>query len=168
MSTQNLRQYISNVAYPKGTILYVDYDANPGDIYGGVWQELHGVFLLGSGTLSATETGGQINTSIYTHSHVFSHAHDNLVSAGSHNHNWAGANSAVNYKASGRHRLRSYGKGDQNGVWSSASGDHTHTLSFNSTNATSGIINNVATIVDSGDKANLPPFHITHIWERVE
>lgn len=67
----NLKDYV----YPVGSIYISLQSTNPGTIFGGTWQQIEGLFLLGAGgSYIAGNTGGEDRVTLQT-TELPAHAH---------------------------------------------------------------------------------------------
>ena len=65
-------------AYPVGSIYMSVNSTNPGELFGGTWEQIQGRFLLGQGSgYSAGEIGGEANHTLSV-SELPSHRHTGL------------------------------------------------------------------------------------------
>ena len=127
-------------AYPVGSIYMSVNSTNPGELFGGTWEQIQGRFLLGQGSgYSAGATGGEAN-------HILT-----LAESPSHNHRdlyWGNGGSyqfGVNRTAGG-------------GTW----GFDYWSTSSNCSEA------NFYTNYVGGNQAhnNMPPYLVVYIWKR--
>lgn len=148
--TSNVQTQLDNVAFPSGGIImwsgavanipsgWVLCDGNNGT------PNLRNKFVVGAGaTYSVDATGGSADAIVVAHSHTAS-----TGGAGGHNHSYS-IDTGPNYPGGGPVALRD-GSTDyplgSNTYFTSTVGDHTHSVTVNSTGS-------------SGTNANLPPYY---------
>ncbi len=156
---------ICDLIYPIGSI-YMSIDSvSPASLFGGTWERIKDVFLLGAGDIyTLGEDGGEAEH-VLVQSEIPAHTHDvngNTGSDGAHTHQVRGG---ANVSSSGKAGLESYAShfsswrtissSNSNGNPALSAGAHTHTISLTSA-ATGG----------SYPHNNMPPFFAVNIWKR--
>ena len=77
ISLNTLMTAVLNVSYPIGAV-YISFNStNPGEIFGGTWEQINDKFLLSAGTSYAAGTQGGEATHILTTAEIPSHIHNN-------------------------------------------------------------------------------------------
>ena len=184
----------ADLIYPVGSIYMSTRGTNPGELFGGTWQEIPGVFLLGrssgypagssGGASDVVLTQGQMpmhSHAIPTHTHnvpnhrhsVPAHTHTATVSsAGAHTHG------VVHSKTGGSGTTRWAAQGSEETYNTESAGGHTHNVTvaskaaFNTTSSgactTDGQSGARTTEgAGSGESVNImPPYLSVYIWER--
>ena len=129
-------------AYPVGSIYMSVNSTNPGELFGGTWEQIQGRFLLGQGSgYSAGATGGEA-------SHILT-----IAEMPAHNHNTPRLNGDSNYPI---YFPASWGaslKGQSLGVATQVTTNNGFWF-VNQTNG-SGSAHN-----------NMPPYLVVYIWKR--
>jgi len=165
--------------HPVGSIYSSTVSTNPGTLFGfGTWVAYGaGRVLIGNGGgYTAGATGGSADAVVVAHTHTYSgsatssgqsqtHSHSISITDPGHSHavDTGSSNNAQTYFArysnfSGSTNL--YTNTATTGITASAgdaSQDHTHTLSWSGTTASSG---------SSGTGANLQPYVVVYMWNR--
>lgn len=189
------RSQVLLAAYPVGSIYTSVNATSPATLFGGVWEQIGGRFLLGADpTYTAGSTGGEAAHTLTaaempahthtgpSHSHTVS-AHSHTVpahnhaassaSAGAHTHNvnrWQYATPT----AGGEGFLA---QGSEATYATSKAGAHTHTITignkpaFSTTSAGGGNTGNAGTgntgsAGSGGAHNNMPPYLAVYIWKR--
>ena len=158
---------VLEVVYPVGAIYISTSAANPATIFGfGTWaQTAEGRMLIGEGTgggatYAAGGTGGSKDALVLSHTHSINHNHPATTtnSAGAHvhqsPHRFVSDDSGSAGAASGDNDSGPF-------VNTGSAGAHTHTVDLPNYNGNSGSAGS------SGTNANLPPYLVTYIWERL-
>lgn len=165
--------------YPVGAIYLSVSNVNPSTLFGGTWEQISDVFLLGAGTTyGAGTTGGSATNS---HTHSFSHTHS--VPGVSHSHNLGDNGYAkLNLALSGTYL---YAKMNENtsfaeNYYMKTSGKRTAV----SNDTTSGVIllggrtenttpgnattnsQSTATTGGASNINNMPPYLAVYMWKR--
>ena len=168
---------VADLIYPVGSIYMNVTNLNPATVFGGVWEEIQGRFLLGrsashqvgqqAGSETVTLTVAQMPAHTHTgpsHTHSTpNHTHTATCgSAGAHSHTVArkkvAATGTAKYAAQA---------GDSHGT--SSAGAHTHTITIASggggTTGAAGTGNTGS--AGSGQAVNImPPFLSVYMWKR--
>lgn len=131
-------KYVGNLIYPVGSIYISVNAANPGTIFGGIWEQIKDQFLLASGTkYKAGATGGSADAVIPEHTHEITassasaeaHTHTTsgtAASGGAHTHTTsgtaasAGAHTHTTSGTAASAGAHTHGMGN---VWSNGTGD---------------------------------------------
>lgn len=125
-------------AYPVGSIYISVNSTNPGELFGGTWEQIQGRFLLGQGSgYSAGATGGEANHVLSVSELPKNIGHLNALSWAS--NNWMTDGS---FSVEQKHKDRTSPGGSD---W----GDALYTLSGD------GLAHN-----------NMPPYLVVYIWKR--
>ena len=160
-----------NDIYPIGSIYMSVSETNPSTLFGGVWEQIQGRFLLGCGNngdgnnYAVNNVGGEANHQLDVNE-IPSHAHYvNLTTSsnGVHNHNLRrdmvgnefgiGGGSSVGNSLNGTWTNTSIWP---NSIGAASAGNHNHTVVGN-TNANGG----------GAAHNNMPPYLCVYIWKRV-
>lgn len=134
-------------AYPVGSIYMSVNSTNPGELFGGTWEQIQGRFLLGQGSgYSAGATGGEASHTLST-SEIPAHSHyENIMVQG---YSCWGSYTTSSYSVA-----IDYTTGDYHGPNKSL---HAATVGQNaSTNNTGG----------GSAHNNMPPYLVVYIWKR--
>lgn len=124
-------------AYPVGSIYMSVNSTNPGELFGGTWEQIQGRFLLGQGSgYSAGATGGEANHTLSVNELPKNIGHLNALSWAS--NNWMTDGS---FSVEQKHKDRTSPGGSD---W----GDALYTLS------------------GGGSAHNMPPYLVVYIWKR--
>lgn len=156
---------ICDLIYPIGSIYMSINAVSPATLFGGTWERIKDVFLLGAGdTYTLGEDGGEAEH-VLVQNEIPGHTHDvagNTESDGAHTHQVRGG---ANVSSSGKAGLESYAShysswrtissSNSNGNPALSAGAHTHAISLTST-ITGG----------SYPHNNMPPFIAVNIWKR--
>lgn len=125
-------------AYPVGSIYISINSTNPGELFGGTWEQIQGRFLLGQGSgYSAGTTGGEASHTLSVNELPKNIGHLNALSWAS--NNWMTDGS---FSVEQKHKDRTSPGGSD---W----GDALYTLSGG------GSAHN-----------NMPPYLVVYIWKR--
>ena len=142
--------------YPVGSIYMSIVDTNPGDLFGGKWEQIKDVFLLSAGnTYSAGSTGGE-SRHILTANEMPSHNH------GSSSLN-ASVSSIVGQRdtgCSGGFNFSSYGS---YGEMNTSSGQYAKTTGNLSLSAS----HEHAYDGNGESHNNMPPYLTVYMWKRI-
>lgn len=126
-------------AYPVGSIYMSVNSTNPGELFGGTWEQIQGRFLLGQGSsYSAGATGGEANHALSVNELPKNIGHLNALSWAT--NNWMTDGS---FSVEQKHKDRTSPGGSD---W----GDALYTLSGG------GLAHN-----------NMPPYLVVYIWKRI-
>lgn len=131
--------------YPVGAV-YISYvSTSPASLFGGSWTAITGRFPYFN---AGTSTGGSNNAIVVSHTHTAS-----TSSAGSHQH--APQNGTWSAYAGGNANAPTWGtsSGSTGNMITAWAGDHTHTVTVNSTGS-------------SGTNANMPAYQTLYAWRR--
>lgn len=156
---------ICNLIYPVGSIYISVNTSSPAVLFGGTWERIKDVFLLGAGDIyTLLEDGGEAEH-VLVQSEIPGHTHDvvgETLSDGAHTHQVRGG---ANVSSSGKAGLESYASrfsswrtissSNSNGNPALAAGAHTHNISLTS-QITGG----------SYPHNNMPPYIAVNIWKR--
>lgn len=133
-------------AYPVGSIYMSVNSTNPGELFGGTWEQIQGRFLLGQGSgYSAGATGGEVSHQL-SNTELPSHAHSVYILARGYSGWGTDGNSNYEYSTSSWTNPPAYG------------GNHTntcHVLMGETTSTGGGSAHN-----------NMPPYLVVYIWKR--
>lgn len=140
---------ILELVYPKGAIYISVNDTSPASLFGGTWEQIEDVFLLGAGSAyTAGSTGGESTHTLTVqempvHSHtVNAHSHaiglDNDTTVGT--YGWSLHVSANGNSVTGAQKI----------VTSGTSSPNTNTIG-------GGVAHN-----------NMPPYLTVYMWKRIE
>lgn len=150
-----------NLIYPVGSIYMSVSALSPTTLFGGTWEKLKNVFLLGAGDIyTLGESGGEVEHTL-TQNEMPGHTHDitgNTSSAGSHSHD-IGCDLDAQYTKTGTksYSVHSAGvSGAGKNISSSSSSSHTHAISL--TSALTG---------GNNSHNNMPPYIAVNIWKRI-
>ena len=125
-------------AYPVGSIYMSVNSTNPGELFGGIWEQIQGRFLLGQGSgYSAGTMGGEANHALSVSELPKNIGHLNALS-------WA----SNNWMTDGSFSVEQKNK-DRTSPGGSDWGDALYTLSGG------GLAHN-----------NMPPYLVVYIWKR--
>lgn len=169
---------VADLIYPVGSIYMNVTNLNPATVFGGVWEEIQGRFLLGrsashqvgqqAGSETVTLTVAQMPAHTHTgpsHTHSTpNHTHTATCgSAGAHSHTVARKKVAATGTAK-------YAAQSGNSHGTSSAGAHTHTITIASggggTTGAAGTGNTGS--VGSGQAVNImPPFLSVYMWKRI-
>lgn len=153
---RDLASLVLNAVYPIGSVYMSLNSVNPGDLFGGSWEQIQDCFLLASGNIyEAGSTGGEASHTL-TVDELPSHNHSaSANTTGAHTHQ-IGTDKDIDYLANGDcwsvHNGAS-GASYMNGSTSST-GSHTHTITVE--NQGGGTAHN-----------NMPPYMAVYVWKRV-
>jgi len=166
--------------YPIGSIYLSVSNTNPSTLFGGQWEQIQDMFLLGAGTTyGAGTTGGSATNS---HSHSFSHTHS--VPGISHSHNLGDNGYAkLNLASTGPIIYAKMNTGvsfaenyymKANGSRTAVSNDTTKGVillggNTESTTPGSSTTNSQSTATTGGasNTNNMPPYLAVYIWKRI-
>lgn len=133
-------------AYPVGSIYMSVNSTNPGELFGGTWEQIQGRFLLGQGSgYSAGTVGGEANHAL-SDREMPSHRH--IVSILAKGYSGWGSDGLNNYEYSTTSWANPPGYG----------GNHDNT-----THVTMGVTSNTG---DTAAHNNMPPYLVVYIWKR--
>lgn len=149
--------------YPVGSI-YISTQtgstASPASMFGGTWARITDKFLLASGSSYVIgSTGGSANAIIPSHSHTFS---GNNMSGTLHMRTtvnadtFAGSSGVLGYTNSGSSYKWNQGHSTGN------TGKYLATITFSGTPSGS-----ISTEGSSVTGANMPPYQVVDVWERI-
>lgn len=127
--------------YPVGSIYMSINSTNPGDLFGGTWEQIQGRFLLAAGGgYSAGATGGEANHTLTTNE-MPSHQH------------------TLQIKSKG---VSSWSTAQIYTVFSGGSGRS----SFNWDEGTSNADSRISPTGGSAAHNNMPPYLVVYVWKR--
>lgn len=134
-------------AYPVGSIYMSVNSTNPGELFGGTWEQIQGRFLLGQGSgYSAGTVGGEAN-------HVLS-----VNEMPEHNYQ-------VHILAKGYSGWGSDGYADSE--YSTTSWSNPPAYGGSHINTTHVLMGRTGKDGDSQSHNNMPPYLVVYIWKRI-
>lgn len=178
---------IVDLIYPVGSIYMSVNTTSPSVLFGGVWEQIQGRFLLASDTNNPVGTTGGEATHTLTTAEMPSHTHSgSSVSAGAHTHskgtqnitgsfNMGQPNGTGNYLGFRSYSGAYYNNGESNGAGASGGTWGCTTLGFSATNSWSGATSsngahthtiNVGSTGSGSAHNNMPPYLAVNIWKR--
>lgn len=149
-------QPIIDVVYPVGSIYMSINSENPGQLFGGQWEQIQDKFLLACGTEYANGTTGGEASHVLNTNEIPSHNHTaSTNNTGEHRHTFKGwwttkGDGSATYACVARTQQADAA---EYGSFASA-GAHSHTVTINNT---------------GGSQAhnNMPPYLAVYVWKRV-
>lgn len=153
---------VCDLIYPVGSIYMSVNSVNPSTIFGGTWEQIKDKFLLAAGdTYTNGSSGGEAahtlsESELPSHTHTIPSLSGTTGGAGAHDHAVIGTSA---YWGGSGVFCETWGDkaNDRNG-YTSAVGDHTHSVTTNASNTGS---------VGSGSAHNnMPPYLTVNIWKR--
>lgn len=192
MTSEEVRSFVISVVrdtfYKVGKYYYSDDPTDPGEIFGGTWEKVENVFLLGASAAHPINTTGGEETHTLSIEEMPAHDHDGSVSisgttgsGGSHSHNGsttAAGNHRHNIRANkndGANSTTTFADG-YNGldyyIPSEYAGSHSHSVSIDSggSHSHSFSASDSFTTDEAGSGAahnNMPPYRTVYIWRRI-
>ena len=139
---------------PIGTIYMNRHNVDPSKLFGGEWERLEDMFLIGASELYPAGTTGGEAEHILKEEEMPKHTHTTSTT-GEHNHNVGFKEHRIptaNYSGSSDYARKRDAAADTRGLITYDDGTHVHILS-----ETGG---NVA-------HNNIPPYKAVYMWERV-
>ncbi|MDO4745430.1 MAG: hypothetical protein Q4B18_02620 [Bacillota bacterium] len=156
-------EYIGRIVHPVGSIYCTEKAVNPGDFWGGTWEQWSGTMLLGAGSSYAVNaTGGYRDAAVISHTHpAGSHTHETYRTQAN-GTNW----NICGYKISsgcGIARIIHNGNGAEVMITAKATSSD---LAWSGEKLAAANIT-VASSGSSGVGANMPPFKNVYMWHRI-
>ena len=158
---------IFDLIYPVGSIYISTNNTNPGQLFGGTWEQIKDRFLLSKGDkTTAGNTGGNSDHQINVNE-LPSHHHTilgTIESGGSHSHE-------IGYDVdggSGSSRYTVHGAGTSGSArttYTSEDGEHSHTFKDGKTNGTY-TDSTFKKTVENKSFSIMPPYLIVYMWKR--
>lgn len=174
------KEYVFNAVYPVGSIYMSVNPVNPEDLFGGIWEQIEGQFLLGaSSSYTLGSTGGSADAVVVSHTHpqvAHTHtvgnnsvAHTHSISGGSHSHIYG---VYKNRAANGSGRDTPGGPTAGDATYNTTSTSHSHTCGNNSASHTHAVSGGATTTgaasgAVAGTGKNMPPYIAVNIWKRI-
>ena len=144
--------------YPIGSIYMSASPTDPGELFGGTWEQLEDRFLLGASHLDPEDetytpkyANGDVDGS--PDAIVVSHTHT-MGTGGGHTHTVTTYYNQDAASGSAKNRAASGGANNNTNISKIASGTGTHSHTINSEGS-------------SGTDANMPPYLVVFMWKRI-
>ena len=165
--------------WPVGSVLQMTNATNPNDVYPGTtWQEIQGMFLLGSSSsYSLGSTGGSSTVTLTTnnmpqHAHSYTKATGGTVASHTLTINQIPSHTHTEMRFNNEGSGSNWGANSTNGKYKMESGyigntgggqGHNHGFTLSTTSANSGNAGQASpTAVNK-----MPPYKVVNMWERV-
>ncbi len=193
---EQLNHDLLEKVYPIGSIYISAADANPGILFGGIWERFaKGRTLVGVDENDAVlQKAGNLggHKEMQTHSHSFTGSSVTTSTTGNHTHTFTGT--AVNTGTTGNHSHKvnnvhfyekAVAKGTNYARWNSdgksvtndwgditTAGNHYHSVTAKGSNSTTGNHTHTVTTAGSigtagtGNAGNMPPYITVYLWKR--
>lgn len=154
---------IINLIYPVGSIYMSVNSTNPGELFGGTWEQIQGRFLLGQGSgYSAGATGGEAEHTLSI-AEMPKHGHKVFLWTGGSDDNGAYTGMIINPEtnkletASKGAKIYHRWKGASFNTWGNADG---------AGNGSGDVSGNTGFAGASAGHNNMPPYLVVYIWKR--